>query len=331
MNIDSPLIDPLLTVSGSVVITGSVTTTGDILPAGPDQNLGSLEQPWEEIFVTTGSINFVGDGEIVKTLTADNLVTTETLAQTLPSGVVSSSAQVSYSGLSDIPAGIVSSSVQVDVNSTTGTLSVNKGGTGQTTYTNGQLLIGNTTGNTLAKATLTGTSNQVTVTNGAGSITLSTPQDIHTSATPTFGGGTYTGNLILSGSVLIQRAEEKITTSATAATGTVNYDVLTQPVLYYTSNASGNWTLNLRGNASTTLNNSMAIGRALTIVFMVTNGGTAYRQTGFQIDGSNVTPKWQGGSAPSAGNINSVDSYTVVVFKTANATFSVFEALTRFA
>jgi hypothetical protein len=113
MNIDSPLIDPLLTVSGSVVITGSVTTTGDILPAGPDQNLGSLEQPWEEIFVTTGSINFVGDGEIVKTLTADNLVTTETLAQTLPSGVVSSSAQVSYSGLSDIPAGIVSSSVQL--------------------------------------------------------------------------------------------------------------------------------------------------------------------------------------------------------------------------
>jgi hypothetical protein len=58
------------------------------------------------------------------------------------------------------------------------TIAVNRGGTGQTSYTDGQLLIGNSTGNTLAKATLTGTSNQVIVTNGAGSITLSTPQSI---------------------------------------------------------------------------------------------------------------------------------------------------------
>lgn len=54
----------------------------------------------------------------------------------------------------------------------TGTLEVDNGGTGQTSYTNGQLLIGNTTGNTLTKATLTGTADRVTVTNGAGSITL---------------------------------------------------------------------------------------------------------------------------------------------------------------
>jgi hypothetical protein len=61
---------------------------------------------------------------------------------------------------------------------TTGTLPVASGGTGQTTFTNGQLLIGNTTGNTLTKATLTGTDNRITVTNGSGSITLTTPQDI---------------------------------------------------------------------------------------------------------------------------------------------------------
>jgi hypothetical protein len=52
-----------------------------------------------------------------------------------------------------------------------GTLAVASGGTGQTSYTNGQLLIGNTTGNTLAKATLTA-STGISVTNGAGSITL---------------------------------------------------------------------------------------------------------------------------------------------------------------
>jgi hypothetical protein len=73
-----------------------------------------------------------------------------------------------------------------------GTVPVNKGGTGQTSYTNGQLLIGNTTGNTLTKATLTGTTNQITVTNGNGSITLSTPQDIDTTASPTFAGATLT-------------------------------------------------------------------------------------------------------------------------------------------
>jgi hypothetical protein len=61
---------------------------------------------------------------------------------------------------------------------TTGTLPVESGGTGQTTFTNGQLLIGNTTGNTLSKATLTGTVNRVIVTNGAGTITLSAPQDL---------------------------------------------------------------------------------------------------------------------------------------------------------
>lgn len=53
----------------------------------------------------------------------------------------------------------------------TGTLPVANGGTGQTSYTNGQLLIGNTTGNTLAKATLTAGAG-VSITNGAGSITI---------------------------------------------------------------------------------------------------------------------------------------------------------------
>ena len=64
----------------------------------------------------------------------------------------------------------------------TGVLPVANGGTGSGSYTDGQLLIGNTTGNTLAKGTLTGTANQVIVTNAGGSITLSTPQDIGTSS-----------------------------------------------------------------------------------------------------------------------------------------------------
>jgi hypothetical protein len=81
------------------------------------------------------------------------------------------------SGLTTLDAGSVS----------TGTLAVARGGSGQSTYTDGQLLIGNSTGSTVAKATLTGTSNRVTVTNGSGSITLSGPQDIGTSSSVQFG------------------------------------------------------------------------------------------------------------------------------------------------
>jgi hypothetical protein len=72
-------------------------------------------------------------------------------------------------------------------------LPVASGGTGQTSYTDGQLLIGNSTGNTLAKAGLTGTANQIIVTNGNGSITLSTPQAINTASNvqfASFGVGT---------------------------------------------------------------------------------------------------------------------------------------------
>jgi len=68
----------------------------------------------------------------------------------------------------------------LSLNNISGTLDVDKGGTGQTTYTDGQLLIGNTTGNTLAKSTLTAGSG-ISITNGSGSITISTisnPDDI---------------------------------------------------------------------------------------------------------------------------------------------------------
>lgn len=142
---------------------------------------------------------------------------------------------------------------------------------------------------------------------------------------------TFPSKVVVSGSLLIQRGEEKITVSPTAATGTVNFDVLNQSIVYYTLNATGDWTLNIRGNSTTTINNSMEIGRSLTLVFMVTNGATPYRQTGLTVDGSSVSPKWQGGLAPTSGNANSIDSYTVVLIKTANNTFTVLESQTRFA
>lgn len=126
-------------------------------------------------------------------------------------------------------------------------------------------------------------------------------------------------------------ATETVTVSATAATGTVNVDLSTSAVKYYTTNASADWTFNFRGDGSTTLNSLLANGQSATVAFLVTNGSTAYKPTVFQVDGSAVTPKWQNGSAPSAGNINSVDSYTFTIIKTASATFTVLGAQTKFA
>lgn len=126
-------------------------------------------------------------------------------------------------------------------------------------------------------------------------------------------------------------ATETVTVSATAATGTVNVDLSTSAVKYYTSNASADWTFNFRGDGSTTLNSLLANGQSATVAFLVTNGTTPYKPTVFQVDGSAVTPKWNGGTAPSAGNANSIDSYTFTIIKTASATFTVLGAQTRFA
>jgi hypothetical protein len=101
-------------------------------------------------------------------------------------------------------------------------------------------------------------------------------------------------------------------------------------VLYYTSNASANWTLNIRGNSTTTLNSVMTTGQSLTIAFLVTQGTTAYYNNALTIDGTSVTPKYQGGTAYTSGNASGIDAYTYTIIKTASATFTVLAAQTQF-
>jgi hypothetical protein len=139
------------------------------------------------------------------------------------------------------------------------------------------------------------------------------------------------GRATFNGGGKIQQTAEKVTTEATAATGTVNYDVLTQAVWNFTTDASANWTLNIRGDGSNTLNSIMDTGESITIAHIVSQGGTAYYNSAVQIDGSGVTPEWQGGSAPDSGNTNSLDTYSYTIIKTADATFTVLASLTQFA
>ena len=136
----------------------------------------------------------------------------------------------------------------------------------------------------------------------------------------------YTGNPSLVGAL------ETCNVVASAATGTINVDAKTSTVWYYTTNASANFTLNFRGNSGTTLASVLATGQAITIVFLNTNGSTAYYPSAYQIDGSAVTPKWQGGTAPSAGNASAIDAYSLTIIKTAaTPTYTVIGSQTKFA
>lgn len=140
---------------------------------------------------------------------------------------------------------------------------------------------------------------------------------------------TYLGSLV---GKTIQSPQEITTVTATAATGTVNYDASTQADLYYTTNASANFTLNFRGNSSTTLNSILPVGQTATVVFRNTNGATAYYPNAFTIDGVSVTPKWQGGTAPAAGSASAVDVYSFAITKTAaTPTYQVFASVVKFA
>jgi hypothetical protein len=199
-----------------------------------------------------------------------------------------------------------------------GVLPIANGGTGtsSTTFTN---LASNVTGvlpianGGTAATTLAGAN--IPVTTAANSFTN----------TQTFTGSTTAI------AAVFQDAAEVTTISATAATGTINYDVTTQSVLYYTTDASGNFTVNIRGNGSTSLNTLMSTGQALTVVFLVTNGATAYYNNALTIDGSSVTPKYQGGTAFSSGNASSIDAYSYTIVKTGSAAFTVFVSQTKFA
>lgn len=143
------------------------------------------------------------------------------------------------------------------------------------------------------------------------------------------GKQTFTGSSSLIASKFVSGVE-KITVSATAATGTINFDVTTQPVLYYTSNATANFTINFRASSGTSLDTAMATGESLTVVFINTNGSTAYYNNAITIDGTSVTPKYQGTLAWSAGTASGIDIYSYTIVKTGSATFTVFTSQNAF-
>ena len=129
---------------------------------------------------------------------------------------------------------------------------------------------------------------------------------------------------------LLLNAAETTNVSATAANGTMTYYLSSQSVMYLTTNAAANWNPNVAFSSGTTTNTALSTGQTISFVMMVTQGTTAYYSNTIYIDGTQVTPKWQGGTAPTAGNASGVDIYTYTIVKTASATYTVFASQTQF-
>lgn len=148
-------------------------------------------------------------------------------------------------------------------------------------------------------------------------------------------GGGSSGSVTLSiaesqSDLIIKGFEEDVNVVASAATGTINFDVATASVWYYTSNATANHTLNFRYDSSNSLSSKLNVGDAITLVWLNTNGSTAYYPNVIQIDGSAVTPKVP--AAISAGNASAIDAYVFTIIKTAaTPTYTVLETQTKFA
>lgn len=157
---------------------------------------------------------------------------------------------------------------------------------------------------------------------------------------------TVSGNEVLTNKIInnsiqnystFRSPKELVVVDRTAPTGTINYDILSQSAVYYTTNAAANFIVNFRGNSTTTLNSVLNSGEMLTVVLMNTNGAVAYFTGGAAtlplIDGTStgVTMRWSGGSAPTSGNANAVDIYTFSILKTSVVPeYTIFASVGRF-
>ncbi|MES2394509.1 MAG: hypothetical protein V4549_00815 [Bacteroidota bacterium] len=189
MNTSPTLVTPVLGVATATSINGNTITTGT----------GTLTLAAGKTLTATNTLTLTGtDGSSVAFGTGGTVAYTENnlsvFAATISAELAGVLSDETGSGAAVFGTSPVLSTPEIN-GTITGTtvIPVVNGGTGQSSYTNGQLLIGNTTGNTLNKGTLTGTAGQITVTNGAGAITLSTSRtlielgaDVNCTATTNF-------------------------------------------------------------------------------------------------------------------------------------------------
>lgn len=174
-----------------------------------------------------------------------------------------------------------------------------------------------------------GSANQAISTDGSGVLTFASY--VQTNVANTFTAKqTFSGSTSVLASVLANAAE-KVTVSATAASGTIDFDISTQTVLYYTSNSSANWAMNFRMSSGTDLNTALSTGECITVVFLAKQGSPAHYNNSITVSGCSTTVYYQGGTAWTFGNVNSVDAYTYSIIKTGSGAATVFASQIKFA
>jgi hypothetical protein len=298
--------------------------------------------------ILTNNASYVDAGLKVGNLTA-NGNTSITKSLTVTSNVTAGNVNtlgVANVGTSIITGLTASKPVFTDANkalTSSGTMPTNQGGTGLTSFTSGGAVYASST-SALTTGTLptgSGGTGLTSFTSG-GLVYASSTSALATGSTLKFDGTNFgvgltpvtnNGVLQLGSYAAIKSLVETATITGAAPSSTTNFDWMTQAVQYYTSDATTNFTLNIRGNGSTSLNTVMQTGQSTNIVLMVTNGVGSYYPNVFQIDGttSGVTTKFFNGSTIVSGNTNSIDIYNITVIKTASSTYTVLVQQNKFA
>jgi hypothetical protein len=179
-------------------------------------------------------------------------------------------------------------------------------------------------------STTASATNEITIANaaaGSSPVISATGGDTNVGITLTPKGDL--GRITANGETKIFGVFENATVSTTYIT-TFTYDVLTQAVYYQNVVLGSNFTVNLRGNASTALNAALNIGESATVALITKQNNTTFYNNVIQVDGTTVTAIWQGGAAPTAGNASSTDVYTYTALKTAASTYVVLASITQF-
>jgi hypothetical protein len=253
--------------------------------------------------------------------------------------IASKAGNVNVSSFSGGTTGLTPNTATTGAVTLAGTLAVANGGTGQTTASaafnalspitsTGDLIIGN--GSNSATRLAIGTNGYVLTSNGTTATWVAATSGASISADNTWTGTqTFNGTSSKLAAVLLDVAET-VNVVAAAPSATTNFYVNSGSVQYYTSNAANNWTLNVAFSSGTSLNTAMSTGQSVTIAMLATQGSTAYYNSAVTIDGTSVTPFWQGGTAPAAGFASGIDVYTYTIIKTGSATYTVLATQTQF-
>ena len=320
-----------MAATGYTPISLYYTTTASAVPVNTNLVNGELA-----INITDGKLYYKDNSGVVKLL-ASNAATTN--VTTFSAGTT----------------GFTPSSATSGAVTLAGTLATTNGGTGLTAFTSGGAVYASSTSalTTGTLPTASGGTNLTSFTSG-GAVYATSTSALTTGTLPIASGGTGATTLAGANIALLNVAQtftatqtfngtsateamktlniaEPANVVGTAPTSTTNFYINSGAVQYYTANTANNWTLNFAFSSGTSLNTAMAVGDSMSCTMIVTNSTTAYYPSAFTIDGTSVTPKWQGGSAPTSGDASALDSYTFVIIKTASATYTVLASQTKFA